>query len=575
MRHKQLFQFAAFIMLFIFSGIAAKAQCPACATSGNTWTVSGTSTTNYTVGAGQKLYIAPGGTYSGTITLSGGTVCNAGIFTPAGFTYTSGTLNNNGTVTLSASLVFNAGTINNCSSARFTVGGTNQNFTIKGTLNNYGFIQVSGGILQQGTTHNRGSMLSLNFSNTGSLTNYCLIRATNNFTNGSFVYGTTTTVGRFNVGGTSSNSGTFGTTGQLDFCDATSTNGGKFDTNTGTIGGAANVTNCTRNGTGCQLIVHTATVTATPSVTSIPGAVSKLRVTASGGFPPYTYQWSGGATGTADSALVYPTSNTTFSVNITDAAGSVISRTVSVVVNLKVEGLITNATRANAAAGAIALTVTGGKTPFTYLWNNGSTSKDRSGLTAGIYSVTVTDATGQQKQATFYLGNAIEWIMPSGSMVSANADGSILTRTGAFNDWCAANARSNNRVLARTSDPAPNQWVTFSVPDVTKTCLVGFASQSASADEYMMHYRLLIQNGALIVIEIDQDGFYKTQQIGTIANGDQIRMEFTGEGIRYLKNNTLIYTSTIYGAAIYYLEADIEMAGGSVRELRTSAPYTP
>lgn len=550
-------------------------QCTVCATTGNTWTVSGASSTSYTVASGQKLYIAPGGTYTGTVTLNGGTICNAGTFSPAGFTYTTGTFTNNGTATFASSLLFSAGTINNCSSARITIAGTNQNFTVRGTLQNYGYIQVSGGFLQQGTTHNRGRIKSTSFSNTGPLTNYCHIEVTGNFTNGSFVYGTTTTVGRFNVGGTSSNSGTFGTTGQLDFCDATSTNGGKFDTNTGTVGGISNVTNCTRTGTGCQITVHTASIVATPATTSAPGALSKLKVTPTGGFPPYSYQWVSPATGTADSAMVYPTANTTYSVNVTDAAGSVITKTVTVTVNLKVDGTITNATRLSPSGGGIALTITGGQSPFTYLWNNGSTQKDRSGLSAGIYSVTVTDVNGQQKQATFYVGNAIEWIMPAGSMVTANGDGTILSRTSASNDWCGANARSNNRVLARSTDPAPNHWVTFSVPDVTKTCLVGFASQALTDDEYMMHYRLLIQNGVLIVIEIDQDGFYKTEQIGTIANGDQLRMEINGEGIRFLKNNTLLYTSKTYGQAIYYLEADIEMNGGSVREIRTSAPYTP
>ncbi|MBI1288677.1 MAG: T9SS type B sorting domain-containing protein, partial [Flavobacteriales bacterium] len=48
----------------------------------------------------------------------------------------------------------------------------------------------------------------------------------------------------------------------------------------------------------------------------------------------------------------------------------------------------------NNGMGSVSLTITGGTAPFTYLWSNGSTNAGISNLTAGDYSVTVTDANG-------------------------------------------------------------------------------------------------------------------------------------------------------------------------------------
>ncbi|MEL1255895.1 T9SS type A sorting domain-containing protein [Flavobacterium sp. DGU38] len=48
-------------------------------------------------------------------------------------------------------------------------------------------------------------------------------------------------------------------------------------------------------------------------------------------------------------------------------------------------------------SGTIAINVSGGTPGYSYKWNDGSTSKDRSGLTEGTYYVAVTDANGCEK----------------------------------------------------------------------------------------------------------------------------------------------------------------------------------
>jgi len=46
------------------------------------------------------------------------------------------------------------------------------------------------------------------------------------------------------------------------------------------------------------------------------------------------------------------------------------------------------------STGSIDLSVTGGSGSYTYLWSNGATTQDISGLSAGTYSVVVTESNG-------------------------------------------------------------------------------------------------------------------------------------------------------------------------------------
>lgn len=114
--------------------------------------------------------------------------------------------------------------------------------------------------------------------------------------------------------------------------------------------------------------------------------------TASGGTPPYSYEWSDGQT-TATASNLCPG---TYTVTVTDANGC--EETVIITVNpllctgfsvaINTESL----SCFEAGDGSATAVVTGGTAPFTYSWDNGGTTSSISGLEAGQYTVTVTDA---------------------------------------------------------------------------------------------------------------------------------------------------------------------------------------
>lgn len=79
-------------------------------------------------------------------------------------------------------------------------------------------------------------------------------------------------------------------------------------------------------------------------------------------------------------------------------------------------GTSTNETSAAADDGTITLAVSGGSGSFSFLWSDGSTSENRTGLPAGDYSVTITDdVTAQEMDLDFTITEPAPEPIPAGT----------------------------------------------------------------------------------------------------------------------------------------------------------------
>lgn len=140
-------------------------------------------------------------------------------------------------------------------------------------------------------------------------------------------------------------------------------------------------------------------LTASASATdeSCPGAADgSITVTAQGGTPGYTYDFGSGA-GTNSTATGLAA--TAYSITVADANGCSTTTSATVGSPTALGGSVVSVTHeANGGDGAINISTTGGGTGITYAWTgpNGYTSsiEDPSGLSAGQYTVTITDDCG-------------------------------------------------------------------------------------------------------------------------------------------------------------------------------------
>ena len=183
-------------------------------------------------------------------------------------------------------------------------------------------------------------------------------------------------------------------------------NGANGATISNLIGGTYTVTATDAN--SCSA-TQTFTLT-TPIAMTITGTTSNptcgapnsgsISVAVSGGTGSKTYLWSNGVTTAANNNLAAGS----YSVTVTDANGCIQSQSFALTSPsaISISGTTVNPTCAG-SNGSITTSISGATGATTYSWSNGATTSSITNLSAGSYTVTVSDAGGCSQAQSFTL----------------------------------------------------------------------------------------------------------------------------------------------------------------------------
>ncbi len=145
---------------------------------------------------------------------------------------------------------------------------------------------------------------------------------------------------------------------------------------------------------------------------------AELRVIVSGGEEPYSYKWEAGLEGDNPKGL----GPGTYAVTVTDKKGK--KKNLKVTIDdpgLTLDVKMDQVESAEAALdGAATVSVNGGQSDYTFLWDNGETGKTAIKLNEGQHSVTVTDQKGCSAVASVKISRQLGALSVAFSQTSEN-----------------------------------------------------------------------------------------------------------------------------------------------------------
>lgn len=319
----------------------------------------------------------------------------------------------------------------------------------------------------------------------------------------------------------------------------------------------------------------------------------RAEVRVSQGLAPYTYEWDNGERTQTAVRL----SEGEHEVTVTDKNGC------QAVAQVRVERVIGTLSANIQQEGTIKcygdktarlqIETAGGKGPFTYAWNDGTTAETRSNLGAGRYEVTVTDVLGNQTAANIELTqpaaftSAIEVLTPPS--VGGRDGVAIVLIDGGKGPFIYKWSNEANRDTARRLSPGP---VSVTVTDATacETKAEAILQENILELNAEVNYSKEIQcfgePAASFTIEPKGGkGPYQYAWSVTTVSGNQGRDQFAGDysvtitdgvGQTFVKKIAIPQPDKLEAGAIVTQPASANGSDGAarIRVAGGTAPYT-
>ncbi|MBW8050681.1 MAG: T9SS type B sorting domain-containing protein, partial [Cytophagales bacterium] len=255
------------------------------------------------------------------------------------------------------------------------------------------------------------------------------------------------------------------------------------------------------------------TANADPDTTICLGGSVKLVATGGG-----AYSWSPATAlscTTCLSPVAAPVTTTTYYINIQDGNGCVGSDSVTIIVTNAFTTTIspTPESCAGNKDGTADLTVSGGTPPLQYIWSNGDSTEDITGLAAGIYVVMITDSNGCQRQDSVVITVSMVLASAGKDTTITKGDSIILQASGGkLYLWSPGTGLSDTTI----ANPVAK-------PDETTTYYVTVTDSNGCTG---------VDSVTIIVIDITEKQLFIPNAFTPNGDGENDVFRITGKGIK-------------------------------------------